>query len=114
MNAKTASLFFFWVKDCHLNQRNQLKNKPFLFNEVNSFNQEVAITLNHDKHIQHVLLLDHMLNLQTIRTNSPINTKSMRKKICDELVKRNSILLEEELGHGDRAGGAGAHRSGIG
>lgn len=38
-------------------------NQPFLFNEVDPFNQKIAIALYHNKHIQHVLFLDHVLNL---------------------------------------------------
>ena len=38
-------------------------NQPLLCNEVDPLNQEVAVSFNLIIHIQHILLLDHMLNL---------------------------------------------------
>lgn len=53
--------------ECSFDQRmirnGKATDKPFLFNEIDPLNQKIAVTLYHDKHIQHILFLDDMLNL---------------------------------------------------
>lgn len=80
-----------------INEKSKWKkrtNKPFLFNKVNPFKQDITITLYHYIHIQHVLLLNHQLNLcqQPKQIQGSFNKK---QKPFNSQVKKNSYYTKK-------------------